>query len=1500
MASAHDGALEPFAPFVSDWFIRRFGEPTAAQQRAWPLIARGEHVLVTAPTGSGKTLAAFLWPLNQLLTGAWEGGSLRVLYVSPLKALNSDIERNLVAPLGELQDQIERTGSLACRVRVRTRSGDTPQRERREMLRQPPEILITTPESLNLLLTSPRGRQLFTGLAMVILDEIHAVAGGKRGTHLMTAVERLVPLAGEFQRLSLSATVRPIERIARFVGGFELIRKGEEAVYRKRRVEIVRGEGEKRYEIAVHRPREVAEAVTAGDDPDGAPSNLWELLASEFRDRVRANRSTLIFANDRRTTERLTRLMNDGERSGFVYSHHGSLSREIRSLVEQRLKDGELRGLVATNSLELGIDIGALDEVLLVKTPPSVASAVQRLGRAGHRVGEVSRGRFYPLFGRDLVSAAVVAFAVEDHDIEEISPIEGALDVLAQVILSMTANETWRVDELLALIRATYPYRNLSRRQFDLVLDMLTGRYGDSRIRELSARLSWDRIDGTVRGRPGTARLVYTAGGTIPDRGYFHLRVHDSMAKLGELDEEFVWERSVGDTFTLGAQAWRIRGITHNDVLVSPALRSAAMAPFWRAEEQDRSFHLSARMGEFLEEADTFFAARDGRRRLQQVLERRNLMTPEASQALVDLLVRQRDATGGALPHRHHLLIERATRGRAEDGRRQLTIHTGWGGRVNRPFAIALAAAWESRHEMPLEIDHDNDCILIGVAGNLEADEIFELVRPDNLERLLRSGLSKTGFFGARFRENAGCALLLPRSNVGRRVPLWLQRERGKKLLLAVSRYEDFPIIVETWRACLQDAFEIEKLKELLGEVETGAIRVSEATTEVASPFAANLRWKQTNRLMYEDDTPESGTRGGLSTSLLREVVFSSALRPRLPADLVAEFEAKVQRRFPGYAPGTAGELLELVKERVILTAEEWDDLTAAIERDLEPRGEEAERVITTARAKLAAVHTGVKAIVALETVPRLARALGRSVEELLLPDSGSSESTARLLADRISAEDDGEEALERQIAEWSRSYGPLDPGRIESVFGIDRVRAQEVIESLADSEQIVVDRFRDESDAVEVCDAENLERLLRLVRARSRPRIEPRPVAELPAFLATWQGLSRRFDGGEGLKKVLEQLLLWPAPARVWETEIFPARLEPYFPEWIDSLMQESDLMWLGLAKERLCFLFPADLELVGGAADGARARAASGTGLDEVFPGVGARYGFSELLRAGLGSAELTDCLWAWAWEGKVSNTTFMAVRKGVESKFRAPRERTRDSGRRRSGRYDRWQTSRPFSGDWYRVPAACESEDLLEREDLNRERARILLDRYGVVFRELLSREMPALRWGSVFRSLRLMELSGEVVSGYFFTDVPGPQFAARSALRLLVEDLPEDRIYWLNATDPASPSGLGLAPFKGLFPARKPSNHIVFHGSRPVLVSRRSGASLTIEVAADHPDLPHYLEFLKVRLSRRCEPARAVDVETINGVPAARSPFAEALASIFSVTRENTALRLRRRY
>jgi ATP-dependent Lhr-like helicase len=406
--------------------------------------------------------------------------------------------------------------------------------------------------------------------------------------------------------------------------------------------------------------------------------------------------------------------------------------------------------------------------------------------------------------------------------------------------------------------------------------------------------------------------------------------------------------------------------------------------------------------------------------------------------------------------------------------------------------------------------------------------------------------------------------------------------------------------------------------------------------------------------------------------------------------------------------------------------------------------------------------------------------------------------------------------------------------------------------------------------------------------------------VAELPAFLATWQGLSRRFDGGEGLKKVLEQLLLWPAPARVWETEIFPARLEPYFPEWIDSLMQESDLMWLGLAKERLCFLFPADLELVGGAADGARARAASGTGLDEVFPGVGARYGFSELLRAGLGSAELTDCLWAWAWEGKVSNTTFMAVRKGVESKFRAPRERTRDSGRRRSGRYDRWQTSRPFSGDWYRVPAACESEDLLEREDLNRERARILLDRYGVVFRELLSREMPALRWGSVFRSLRLMELSGEVVSGYFFTDVPGPQFAARSALRLLVEDLPEDRIYWLNATDPASPSGLGLAPFKGLFPARKPSNHIVFHGSRPVLVSRRSGASLTIEVAADHPDLPHYLEFLKVRLSRRCEPARAVDVETINGVPAARSPFAEALASIFSVTRENTALRLRRRY
>ena len=600
-------SLEVFHPLIRRWFEETLGTPTEVQAEAWPRIAGGEHLLISAPTGTGKTLTAFLWALHQLLTGDWPGGRVRVLYVSPLKALNNDIQRNLLGPLAALEAAFDRAGEPHDPVQVATRSGDTPGRERQRMVRRPPEILITTPESLNILLTSQGGRSMLTGIQSVIFDEIHAAAGSKRGTHWVTAVDRLVPLSGEFQRIALSATARPLDTIARFIGGYAmrlLDERGAEAEYRPRPVAVVTARDAKRYDLTVDVPGSEAESgrdiATGTARAGGSHESAREGLARDLVGRIERNRSTLVFANSRRTTERLTRLLNDGAGRNLVYSHHGSLARELRTVVEQRLKAGELKAIVATNSLELGIDIGALDEVALVQTPPTVASAIQRLGRAGHGVGQVSRGRLYPLFEKDLLSAAVVGRCVLEGEIEEVTPIEGALDVLAQIILSMTAAEAWDIDALYTFLRSSYPYHRMSRRQFDLVLEMLAGRYADSRVRELSPRLSIDRVANVVQGRRGAAWAVYTGGGTIPDRGYFQLRLVDSMARIGELDEEFVWERRVGDTFSLGAQNWRVRQITHSDVLVSPAHKSAAMTPFWRADSRNRSFFLSERIGEFL------------------------------------------------------------------------------------------------------------------------------------------------------------------------------------------------------------------------------------------------------------------------------------------------------------------------------------------------------------------------------------------------------------------------------------------------------------------------------------------------------------------------------------------------------------------------------------------------------------------------------------------------------------------------------------------------------------------------------------------------------------------------------------------------------------------------------------------------------------------------------------------------------------------------------------
>lgn len=1484
--TAHD-PLVSFSPPVRRWFAERIGTPTEIQRLAWPVIAAGDHALVTAPTGSGKTLTAFLWAIDRFYTGVWETGGTRVLYVSPLKALGNDIQRNLAAPLAALPAIAADLGLTPPAIRVAARTGDTPDAERRRMVREPPEILVTTPESLNILLTSRAGRRVLEDVRTIILDEVHAVVGSKRGVHLITAVERLSRRCGELQRIALSATVHPAELVADWIGGAVLEpRPGGEAAYRPRAVRVVRATAPKRYQLEVVMPVAADGVQREGDD-------FWTAFAARLKPVIRRNRSTLVFGNSRRTVEKVARFLNQGETRQLAWSHHGALSRELRQVVEERLKAGLLPAIVATSSLELGIDVGAIDEVVMVQTPPTVASAVQRLGRSGHGVGETSRGRLVPLHPLGLIEAAVVCRAVLAGEIEAVRPTGAALDVLAQVLLSMAVERTRPVDELYAEVRTAHPYRQLSRRQFDLVLDLLAGRYASTRLRHLRPLVTVDGIDRTVRARPGAERLLYLSGGTIPDRGYYQLKLAADGGPLGQLDEEFVWERSVGDSFTLGVQSWKIDRITHNDVMVSPIAGRAAMAPFWRAEERDRSAFLSARVGDFLARAEAHLE-RD--QELPDQLYCEHGLEPAAAAALLELLRRQRAATG-TLPHRHQVVVERTSppAGRGRD--LQLVLHTTWGGTVNRPLAYALQTALEARLGVRPDVVHGDDCVVIAWPATEPLEDPLALVPPARLEELLRARLEHTGFFGARFREAAGRALVLPRAGPRRRTPLWVHRQRAKELLEGVSAEQDFPLVIEAWRTCLQDDLEVDVLLERLQEVQDGRIRVVHTATETPSPFAAGVLWKQTNRLMYEDDVPE-GRGSRLRPDLVREVALTPELRPLIPRAAVRELEARLQRTAPGYAPGSEDELLDWLVERGPMPLAEWRELASAVARDHQL---DAEDLLRGRADRVVGVVLGEADLVCpVELLPRLAAALGALPPLAPAPGGDAAgRNAARAALDLLPAwTDEPEETLATLVEEWLRFVGPLTPAELAATLGLAPERLGAVLDELADAGVAVVDRLTEDAEHDQVCDRENLERLLRLVRAGRRPGLAVRPVTELPLFLAAHHGLGLADAGPADLERAMERLAGWPAAAGEWETELLPARLSPYLPAWLDALLAQTDLQWLGCGEARLSFGLAEDLALLGIAAPTDELE----TELAALFPHPVGRFTLDELMgHSGRDSAAVSRLLWTAAWAGSVSAAGFEVVRRGLGVGFEPVAETTPDRTPRRPGRgrFQRWRASRPFAGSWYRLPPPEPPADPLAVDELERERARLLLERHGIVFRSLLERELPALRWGGVFRALRLLELAGEAVAGRFFTGVPGLQFASHEAVRRLAEELPGDRIWWLAATDPASPASLGLEGFEQL-PRRLASNHLVFHGRELVGLSERRGARLELRVAPDHPHLADYLGFLRSLVGRAERPAPAVDVETVNREPATTSPYRSALESLFHVTRTPTALRLTRRY
>ena len=1531
---------------VDAWFRERYGDPTDIQSRVWPVIAEGHHTLFTAPTGSGKTLAAFLYSLDRLLTGTWDSGAVTVLYVSPLKALNNDIQRNLLEPLQGLSERFRAEGLSPPPIRALTRSGDTPAEERRSMLRHPPEILITTPESLNILLTSRSGCELLGDVQKVILDEIHAVAGTKRGTHLMTAVERVDRLSRhELQRIAISATVRPLEGIARFVAGYEYAPQR-----RERPITVIESPGRR----ALLQQLEYPDLLAQTGEEDPSP---WLPVVETLRGHLKRNRSTLIFTTNRRDAEKLAGLINEAEGRLCAYPHHGSLSQELRREVEGEMKKGGLEAIVATTSLELGIDIGSIDEVVLLRTPYSVSSALQMIGRSGHRVGVESRGSYLPFFPRDLLNAVVMMEALAEGDIEEIHPPEGALDVLAQVIVSMTAREEWPLDELYAFFRQSYPYRALDRRLFEGVIDMLAGRYADTHIRELEPRIYRDELSGTIRGRQGVERLLYHSGGTIPDRGYYELRVAGSEAKLGELDEEFVWERRLGDVFLFGNQKWKVREITDRGVRVDPASDASRALPFWKGEPLHRGFHWSSRLLSLLETLDGAPKAQIPGAALPEAS-----ISGTARQQLLDFLAEQREATAG-LPHRHRVVVEEtAGRHDRDSGAPDLVIHTLWGGRVNYPLGLLLRSALAGPEITSFAND---DAVLIQGPPDLDGEQVLRALRSlaagtGSLIDRLRQVLEESGFYAARFRENAGRSLLLPRAGFDRRTPLWLNRLRARSILSRVAEYPDFPVVLETWRTCLQDSFDLPALTQLLDEIAEGTIRLDAVSTTNPSPFARDLVWRETNVRMYEEDRGVAPSR--ISADNIRSALSAGVLDRQIPEDLIDETDARLKREEPDYAPGAGDELGAWVRSRVLIPEAEWERLLDAVSSREAEGGEGRGRILASLARRVCRIRlpgARLSGLTSIDRLPFLARLLPepaaaepgaaepdgpetregtiRNAVSPLVPEQDiSGEVETAFVRSRHRDEDRGgapEPAEERGrlLREFLGFYAAADPDSVATLFGALLPDPAGLLAEGRESGDLV--SGHDPRDERRLCRSDVYEILLRRARRRSRRGVEPRPARLLPLFSALWQGLvtepadqAAADRGEEGRERrslgTLEQLSLLPLSPSYLEEEILPARLPDYRPSDLDDLLRRDSLRWLSPQRDRVILLGPEDLELAapllpGGTGEG-------GTGAAEIFPSPRGRFSFWDLQQeSGLRTGELEERLYALSDAGLISADSLAPLRRRpaggtasgrgdsppeggsptagasdpagggfpgpADSAAAAPRawepRRGRTGGRRggAGGLRGRRGGGSPAAGAyWFPLerPAAPEGElEALERE---KERARLVLDRHGIVFRARLRDEGAGFRWGELLNAFRLLELAGEVLGGYFLRGVPGLQFTTPEGLSLLQElEEAEPVLYALSAADPASPAGLGLEELPWELPARQRGTTMVFRGTELVLTAKRGGKDLEIALPPEDSDLPVILGFARRAVSRAVNPKSRYVVETVNGETASASTYTESL-------------------
>ncbi|HKY35730.1 MAG TPA: DEAD/DEAH box helicase [Polyangiaceae bacterium] len=1445
-------ALADFSPPVRHWFEKSFQAPTRAQTLGWGPIRHGQSTLLLAPTGSGKTLAAFLSSLDRLMTASGAGApeGLSVLYVSPLKALAVDVDRNLRAPIAGIRAA---AAELALPVRepsVAMRSGDTSVKDRARFQRAGADLLITTPESLYLLLTSQAARH-FATLETVIIDEIHALLPTKRGAHLFLSLERLEALrtnSQPLQRIGLSATQRPLEEAARLLGGGQI---GHADAFEQRPVEVVDARMPPRLHVEVRAAARgsdaepaAAEAPLAAPPAAATPKSNWPEIHAPMLELIRKHRSTLVFVNSRRLAERLAQSLNELAGEEVALAHHGSLAKDRRAFIEDQLKLGQLRALVATSSLELGIDMGAIDLVIQVEAPPSVASGLQRIGRAGHSVGATSHGIMFPKHKGELPAAAVVARGMHEGAVEATRYPRNPLDVLAQQIVAMVVNAPLHVDALFTLCRQAAPFAELPRASFDGVLELLAGRYPSDEFSELRPRITWDRVSGEVSARAGARRIAVVSGGTIPDQGLYGVFLSNSEkpVRVGELDEEMVFESRAGEVFLLGASSWHIDEITHDRVLVSPAPGQAGKMPFWRGGGPGRPVELGRKIGTLTRELLDVPGPQAAERLREQ-----HGFDSGASQTLLEYLYEQRAATA-VVPSDRAIVVERF---KDEVGDYRVCILSPFGRRVHAPWAMALSERFRNSSGAELDAVWSDDGIVLRLPDTEEQFAVDEFAPdPDDVEGLVVQALAKSSLFAAHFRENAGRALLLPKRDPRRRAPLWAQRRRAADLLRVASQYPSFPMILETYRECLRDVFDLPSLLELLSAIRRREVALVPVDSATPSPFSSTLLFSYVGNFLYDGDAPLAERRAQalvLDQAELRSLLGEAELRQLFDAETIESVERELLR----------------LREPSLRHADDVHDLLLLLgdltEADLQARAHEPAKLpeilaeLTAARRIAQASIAGEPRYFAAEDAGKLRDALG------VMPPPGLPSTFLAPVPD----------ALRELLSRYARTHVPFTSEAPARRYGLGRAVVEAALAQLEQAGRVVHGEFLPQGQEREWCD----KNVLRLIKQRSlaklRKAIEPAPPEAFARLALAWQGTQEPSRSPDALERAIDQLQGTPIAASVLVQEVLPARVRGFTAAELDGLLASGELLWVGVEphgssdgkialyrSDKLGLLAPLPTPAPGELQ--ARLRAE----LEKS----GALF-FADLVRR-LGGfpRDLLNTLWDLVWSGEVTNDTLAPLRS-LQLVAKPARGRPDPRARRAPlpGSEGRWSLVR--------------REETRSVAEQRAARARLLLDRHGIVSREIVNADGLG-SFAELYPVFKAMEDAGKVRRGYFIAGLGGAQFAQPGAderLRLKPDEKPAVA---LAATDPANPYGAALPwPESEPRPQRTPGALVVIQQGKLLGYLSRNDRALSLFLTEEEPARSHELAALLAALKTLVGPSRrrVLLIQTIDRQEARKSPL-----------------------